>query len=251
MISALIAEDEAPQRADLRRLLSEVWPELHVVAECEDGLAALAALQAHRPQIAFLDIRMPGLNGIELARAANGVAHVVFTTAYDEHAVQAFEHGAIDYLLKPIRRDRLERALQRLRERLSAETSRHIADLLDAFEQRLTNTAPGKHIEWITATLGASTRLLSIDEVLYFKAEDKYTCVATAMDEAHIRTPLKTLIERLDSQVFWQVHRSVIVRAAAIYSVRRTEEGKLVLKLRGSASELPVSSAFQHRFRGM
>jgi DNA-binding LytR/AlgR family response regulator len=248
--SALIAEDEAPQRAELRRLLAEAWPELIIVAECEDGLSALEALQAHRPKIAFLDIRMPGLSGLELARTACEYSRIVFTTAYDEYAVQAFEHGAIDYLLKPIRRDRLVLTLQRLRERCAERTPFDLSAMLDAL-QPLLRPASRERLQWITATSGNTTKLFAIDDVLYFKAEEKYTRVVTASDSAYVRTSLRELLDGLDSNRFWQVHRSVIVRASEIRSLRRGEDGKLTLQLKTSNDELPVSSAFQHRFKGM
>jgi DNA-binding LytR/AlgR family response regulator len=246
--SALIAEDEAPQRAELRRLLAQLWPELTIVAECEDGLSALEALQTHRPQIAFLDIRMPGLSGLELARSACVYSRVVFTTAYDEYAVDAFEHGAIDYLLKPIQRDRLAVTVQRLRERCAERPPFDMSAMLDALRPLL---RPRDRIQWITATSGNTTKLFAIDDVLYFKAEEKYTHVVTASDSAYVRIPLKELLDGLDSNLFWQVHRSVIVRASAIRSVRRGEDGKLTLQLKARNEELPVSAAFQHRFKGM
>jgi DNA-binding LytR/AlgR family response regulator len=249
--AALIAEDEAPQRAQLRAMLSQAWPELQIVAECEDGLSALEALQLHKPQVAFLDIRMPGVSGLEVARAASGVTQVVFTTAYDEYALQAFEHGAIDYLLKPIKRDRLALALDRVRERLKSGVSPDVSAVVEALEQQLANRQRRDGIKWITANVGNTTKMFPIDEVLFFQAQDKYTRVVTATDEAIIRTTLKELIEGLDSDAFWQVHRSAIVRANIIHSVRKDDDGKLVLTLKGRPELLPVSSAFQYRFRGM
>jgi len=251
MTTALIAEDEAPQRAELRQLLRELWPELTIVVECEDGLAALEALHAHRPQLAFLDIRMPGLSGLQIATTAGGIAHVVFTTAYDEYAVQAFDRGAIDYLLKPIKRDRLAACIARVRERLDSSNSRELMEIVATLQSQLAASPRESQIKWITATVGNATKLFAIDDVIYFRAQDKYTQVATANDSAQIRMSLKELTEKLDSDAFWQVHRSIIVRASAIQSVVRTEDGKHVLRLKGSDVELPVSSAFQHRFRGM
>jgi DNA-binding LytR/AlgR family response regulator len=251
MTTALIAEDEAPQRKELRQLLTELWPELNVVAECEDGLAAIEALHLHRPQLAFLDIRMPGLSGLEIARSAAGIAHVVFTTAYDEYAVQAFDRGAIDYLLKPIRRDRLALCLERVRERLNSDEPQDVLDVMTSLQARLTAAPRDSHIKWITATVGHTTKLFPIEDVLYFRAQDKYTQVATADDSAQIRMSLKELIDKLDSDAFWQVHRSIIVRANAIRSLHRGDDGKHTLRLKGSDTELPVSGAFQYRFRGM
>lgn len=246
---ALVAEDEAPQRRALCELLRELWPELEIVAECADGLDALESLAAQRPNIVFLDIRMPGLSGLEVARAASEHAHVVFTTAYDEYAITAFEAGAVDYLLKPIKRDRLVRTVERLQERVGARPAR-LETLLDALQGRM--AAAGRNeIRWITGSVGNVTKIFGIDEVLFFQAQDKYVRVATADDEVHIRTPLRELLETLDSQVFWQVHRSAIVRAGAIQRIEANEDGKLQVRLKGRADVLPVSQAFQFRFKPM
>jgi DNA-binding LytR/AlgR family response regulator len=247
--TALIAEDEQPQRHELRTLLAELWPELEVIAECEDGLAALDALAQHRPDVAFLDIRMPGVSGLEVARAAAG-CQVIFITAYEEYALRAFDEGAIDYLQKPVARERLARAVERARERLGNGTRPDIAALLDQLQSRLASVGkPG--IRWITASVGNTVKMFAIDEVLFFQAQDKYTRVVTADGEGHIRTPLKELLAVLDPETFWQVHRSVIVRIGAIRSVEKGEDGKLSLAVRGHGDVLPVSSAFQYRFRGM
>jgi DNA-binding LytR/AlgR family response regulator len=247
--TAVIAEDELPQRQELRALLAELWPELHIVAECEDGLAALDALGQYRPQVAFLDIRMPGVSGLEVARAAGADCQVIFITAYEEYALRAFDEGAVDYLLKPISRDRLGRAAERARARLNDGTHVNMAALIDMVQAKL---APGNQgIKWITASVGNAVKMFSIDEVLFFQAQDKYTRVVTADSEGNIRTPLKDLLAALDSETFWQVHRSVIVRVSAIHTVEKGEDGKLHLSVRGHAEVLPVSSAFQHRFRGM
>lgn len=246
---ALVAEDEAPQRQALCDLLRELWPDLEIVAECTDGLTALETLATERPEIAFLDIRMPGLSGLEVARAASEHAHVVFTTAYDEYAITAFEAGAIDYLLKPIKRERLARTIERLKERIGARPPA-IESLLDALQSRI---APANQngIRWITGSIGSVTKIFGIDEVLFFQAQDKYVRVATAADEVHIRTPLKELLASLDPQVFWQVHRSAIVRAGAIQRIEADEDGKLHLRVKGRADVLPVSQAFQFRFKPM
>jgi DNA-binding LytR/AlgR family response regulator len=247
--TAILAEDEQPQRQELRALLSELWPELDVVAECEDGLAALQALEDHRPQLAFLDMRMPGVSGLEVARAAGPHCQVIFITAYEEYALRAFDEGAVDYLQKPVARERLGRALERARARLQNGSPVDMAALIDLVQARL---APGgKSIKWITASVGNAMKMFSIDEVLFFQAQDKYTRVVTADSEGHIRTPLKELLGALDSESFWQVHRSVIVRVGAIRAVEKCEDGKLRLTVRGHAEALPVSSAFQYRFRGM
>ena len=248
--TAIVAEDETPQREELRALLSELWPELSIVAECEDGLDALEALQQHRPQVAFLDIRMPGVSGLEVARAAGAQCHVIFITAYEEYALRAFDEGAVDYLLKPVARDRLARAIERTKSRLEGGAHVDMAALIDIVQARLGATGR-QGIKWITASVGNSVKMFSIDEVLFFQAQDKYTRVVTPDNEGHIRTPLKELLPALDSETFWQVHRSVIVRVGAIHAVEKGEDGKLTLTVRGRQDVLPVSSSFQHRFRGM
>ena len=247
--TALIAEDELPQRQELRALLAELWPELDVVAECDDGLAALQALAEHRPQVAFLDIRMPGISGLEVARAAGDHCQVIFVTAYEEYALRAFDEGAVDYLQKPVARERLRRALERTRARLDSGALVDMAALIDMVQSRL--VPGGKGIKRITASVGNTMKMFSIDEVLFFQAQDKYTRVVTADSEGNIRTPLKDLLAALDSEAFWQVHRSVIVRVSAIHTVEKGDDGKLHLSVRGHSEILPVSSAFQHRFRGM
>jgi DNA-binding LytR/AlgR family response regulator len=248
--TALIAEDETPLRDALRAMLGIAWPELEIVAECEDGIAAMEAIAGHRPDVCFLDIRMPGVSGLDVARAAAAAkAQVVFTTAYDEYAVRAFEAGAADYLLKPIQPARLARAIERLRERLAARAETADADI-DLLEARLKPTGT-RLIRWISAAVGDSVRMLGIDEVLYFQAQDKYVRVVTADGEAIIRTPIKDILAGLDPDIFWQVHRGTVVRVSAIDRVRRDDLGKSVLSLRGRSDALPVSAAFLHRFRGM
>jgi len=248
---ALVAEDEAPQRHKLCALLGELWPELEIVAQCADGLAALEALTTLRPQIAFLDIRMPGVSGLEVARAASESAFVVFTTAYDEYAVSAFEQGAVDYLLKPIKRERLEQSVTRLKSRIGSGPPPTIDALLDALQTKLQPRSTSNAIRWITGSAGNVTKMFGIDEVLFFQAQDKYVRVVTASDEVHIRTPLRELLASLDADAFWQVHRSVIVRVGAVHRIETTEDGKLQLRVKGRPDVLPVSSAFQYRFKPM
>ena len=248
---ALIAEDEEPQRLKLAVLLAELWPELSVVAQCEDGLAALEALTSLQPEVACLDIRMPGLTGLEIARAASPSTHVVFTTAYDEYAVSAFDHGAIDYLLKPIKRERLEHTVTRLKERAGSTAAPSISAILDALQGRIPSRTNLGAIRWITGSAGNITKMFGIDEVLFFQAQDKYVRVATLEDEVQIRTPLRELLASLDPEAFWRIHRSVIVRAAAIHRIEADAEGKLHLRVKGRSDVLPVSSAFQYRFKPM
>ena len=255
-VRVLIAEDEAPQRASLLALLAELWPEAEVVAACADGLEALEAFERERPAVALLDIRMPGLTGLEVARFIGARAHLVFVTAYEEHAVRAFDAGAVDYLLKPVRRERLEETIARLRQRLRTDGGAppalpDPAVLLDRMREALARGPRREALKWITASVGDTVKLYPIDEVLAFQAQDKYTRVLAVGDEAVIRKSLKELRALLDPEVFWQVHRSVIVRATAIDRVHKDELGKVWLTLKRGGEVLPVSSAFQGRFRGM
>jgi len=249
-ITVLIAEDEQPQRQALQKMLQELMPEANIVAVCEDGLSALEALQQFQPGLALLDIRMPGLSGLEVARAASANTQIIFTTAYDEYAIKAFEAGAIDYLLKPIKPERLQQAIGRVRERFQAKTVPDISNLIDALETKLRG-ASNKSIKWVTASVGDTVKMFSIDDVLFFQAQDKYIRVVTNTDEAIIRTPLKELICSLDPDIFWQVHRSVVVRVSAIDRVRKDDLGHYSLHLKDRTDNLPISSAFQSRFRGM
>lgn len=250
-IAAIIAEDEPAQREELRRLLAVQWPELEIVAICEDGLSALEALNDKAPQVAFLDIRMPGASGIEVARAASGKVHVVFVTAYDEYAVAAFETGAADYLLKPVTQERLAQTVERLRKRIADHASTDLTRLLEVLDLQMRSRQSASGLKWVTASIGDTVKMFPIDDVLFFQAQDKYVRVVTRSDEAVIRTPLKELVAQLDAEVFWQIHRSVIVRASAIDRVQKDPLGHYHAKLKGCAEALPVSSAYQARFRSM
>lgn len=250
---AVIAEDEEPQRRKLVEMLSEIWPELDIVAQCEDGLSALESVTSLQPTVAFLDIRMPGLTGLEIARAVSPGTHVVFTTAYDEYAVSAFDQGAIDYLLKPLKRERLEHTVARLKERVDSHSanSTAIGAILNALQGRIPSRATLGSMRWITGSAGNITKMFAIEEVLFFQAQDKYVRVATLEDEVQIRTPLRELLAALDPEAFWRIHRSVIVRAAAIHRIESDADGRLQLRVKGRTDVLPVSSAFQYRFKPM
>ena len=216
--TAIVAEDEGPQRKELVRMLSQLWPELKIVAQCESGADALRAIRRLAPNVAFLDIQMPEVSGIDVARAATGRTNIVFVTAFDEFAVQSFEDGAIDYLLKPVKRDRLRKTIDRIR--LHLDSPKDISAVLSALETRLLQASPPR-LRWITAGTGASVRLVPIEEVVFFQAQDKYTRVVTRKGEAHIRRSLKDILPELDPDIFWQIHRSVIVRALRRRSTRR------------------------------
>jgi len=256
MPTALIADDEDLPRAELRRMLATAWPELVVVAECEHGPAAVEAIDEHRPDIAFLDIRMPGLSGLDVARAASGRCHIVFTTAYDSHAIAAFDAGAVDYLLKPIAAERLAQTVARLQERLqSAAGAPELGALVDRLAAQLQQRQPGgagrTPLRWVSASVGDTIKMFGIDEILFFQSDEKYTRVVTASDEAHVRKPLREIAEGLDPDQFWQVHRGVIVRAAAIARAQRDDLGRVTLQLKNHAERLAVSQAYQWRFKPM
>jgi DNA-binding LytR/AlgR family response regulator len=252
-VTAIVADDEDLPRDELCRMLQGVWPALDVVARCEHGPAAVEAIESLSPDVAFLDIRMPGRSGLDVARAASGRCHVVFTTAHDTHAVAAFEAGAVDYLLKPVAVQRLAQAVQRLQQRLAAQQSAPALDAIVArLEARLRGGAPATpRLRWISASVGETIKLFGIDQVLFFQSDEKYTRVVTAGDEAHVRKPLKEIADGLDPEQFWQVHRGLIVRADAITRAQRDELGRITLQLREHAQQLPVSQAYAWRFKAM
>jgi len=248
----LVAEDEAPMRTRLLEQLAEVWPEATVVAAVEDGLDAWDAYLEHEPNVAFLDIRMPGMSGLEVASRIIGFArdsalapaHIVFVTAYDQYAVEAFERGAIDYLLKPIDRERLRMCVKRL---IEAEQPR--AGLLNVLRNlQSAQAAPGR-TKWIKASAGRKIRLINVSDVRYFQADAKYTRVVFNDGEALLRTPLKELIAGLDPEVFWQIHRGVVINVAAIAGAERADSDRLEVIVKETAERLPVSRAFAHLFK--
>ena len=243
--TALIAEDEAVLRDELRAHLAALWPELRIVGEAGSGFEALQLLDRLAPDVVFLDIEMPGLTGLEVARQAR--CHVVFVTAYNAHAVAAFEQGAVDYVLKPYSLERLALAVHRLRLRIGSAPAP-----LDSLLRELASIAPArKHLRWINASKGQEVSLITVDEVLYFQADTKYTRVVTANSEALIRRPLKELQEELDPACFWPIHRSTIVNANAIAGVTRDFRGRVMVRLKSRAEKLAVSEAHEHLFRQM
>jgi DNA-binding LytR/AlgR family response regulator len=256
MAKAVVAEDEALLRQALLAALSKAWPELEIVAECEDGASALEAIAEHRPDVAFLDIRMPGLTGLEVATAsaeASPATQIVFVTAYDQYAIDAFERGAIDYLLKPIAADRLAATVQRVQARAAA--GHNDATALAALIRQLGARAPEARAEpplsWITASTGRETRLILLDDVVYFRADNKYTTVMTADGEALLRKPIRELLDVLDPAVFKQIHRSTIVNMKAVASIVRDDTGKGIVRLRQRSETLTVSQPFMVLFRNM
>ena len=257
MPRAIIADDERLMREQLRSRLAEVWPELEIVAEAKNGEEAVAAVHEHAPDLAFLDIRMPGTTGIEAARAIGDACHVVFITAYNEYAVDAFEQGAVDYVLKPAERERLEVTVARLKKRLGQRPN-DLRDLLTRLADRLdggTSSAPtgagAERLQWIQASVGQQLKLIPVDEVLFFTSDEKYTRVQTETLEALIRKPIKELVEELDPAKFWQIHRSTIVNVDAIAGVTRDFRGRQLVQVRGRPDKLEVSRNYTHLFKQM
>ncbi len=249
-LRALIVDDEENLRAVLRRRLAEVWPELEIVAEARDGTEALELAAEYEPEIAFLDIRMPGLDGLEVARRLSGRCHLVFVTAYDEYAVSAFESDAVDYLLKPVTAERLAQTVGRLQQRIQNAPSNQFDELLEQLAQKLRGTER-QSLQWIRAGVRDEVKLVPVDEVCCFIAADKYTTVVTAEGELLIRKPLKELEAELDPQRFWRVHRGAIVNLKHVVSCRRDDEGRVWLSVSGINDELTVSRNYAHRFRQM
>jgi DNA-binding LytR/AlgR family response regulator len=249
---ALIADDEPNLAGDLRDRLRSMWPELEVLPLAANGLEALRAMEEDEPDIAFLDIRMPGLTGIELARRIDGTTRVVFVTAYDEYAVEAFEREAVDYLVKPVPDERLARCVERLRRALAeASPPAGIAEALERIARALPGaTAPSK-LRWVRALKGEVVQQIPVDEVLYFQASDKYTCVITRAGEYLIRTALGELCAQLDPEVFWQIHRGTVVNMNEVAATRRDLAGRVYVRLKAGNAELAVSRAYAHRFRQM
>jgi DNA-binding LytR/AlgR family response regulator len=286
---AVIADDERLMREQLRARLAEVWPDLDIVAEARNGPEAIEAVRTHAPDLAFLDIRMPGMTGIEAAReilrldrdADDFAPEVVFITAYDQHAVEAFEQGAADYVLKPAERERLARTVQRLQARLAAREALRTGSLTPGgaslaappaseagsppspvmLEQLLRSLASAGTVaaaptrpaplRWIQAAVGATVQLIPVDDVLFFISDEKYTRVQTATTEALIRKPIKELLEELDPEVFWQIHRSTVVNVRAIAGVTRDLRGRQIVSVKGHPQKLEVSRSFSGLFKGM
>ena len=244
---ALIAEDEPLLRAQLKARLADAWPELDVIGEAENGEQALALIEEQKPDVVFLDIRMPVRSGIDVARSLGGRFHLVFVTAYDEYAVAAFEEGAIDYVLKPVTPERIAKVVARVKARL-ADPPVDLTALLTRLAEREAALAP---LKWIRASLGATMQMIAVDDVVYFQAEDKYTKVVTDGAEALIKKPIKELFDELDREAFWQIHRGTIVNLRAIARVERDWRDQPVITLKSRPEKLTVSRTFAHRFKAM
>ena len=272
---ALIADDERLMRAQLRARLAEVWPALEIVAEAKNGLEAVQLTEVHRPDLVFLDIRMPGMTGIEAARAiaqlptdedgaAIGIGwagcEVVFITAYDHYAVEAFEEGVVDYVLKPAERERLLVTVARVQRRLAQRRGTEArpddppaAPMQQLLQRLVTHMAPEKapRLRWIQATVGQTIQMIPVEEVLFFISDEKYTRVQTAAVEAPIRKPIKELVDELDANDFWQIHRSTLVNTQAIAGVSRDLRGRQLVSVKGHPEKLEVSRSFTGLFKGM
>ena len=279
-LRALIADDERLLREQLRARLAEVWPELQIVAEAKNGIEAVALTQQHHPDIVFLDIRMPGLSGVEAARQIAQLptfddadawpgCEIVFITAYDQYAVEAFEQGVVDYVLKPAERERLLLTADRIRRRMAARRAEadagsaaaqdtaplpahtpQMQELLQRLSRQLNPNTPPK-LQWIQATVGQNIQMIPVEEVLFFISDEKYTRVQTASVEALIRKPIKELIDELDMSLFWQIHRSTLVNTKAIAGVSRDLRGRQLVAVKGHPEKLEVSRSFAGIFRGM
>jgi DNA-binding LytR/AlgR family response regulator len=246
-MKAIIADDEQHLACDLQRRLKKLWPELQIVAVLHDGVAAATALFELEPDIAFLDIRMPGQSGLEAARSATSNCRVVFVTAFDDHAVQAFEQAAVDYLLKPVSDERLARCVERLKQHALAAPDA----LLTRLQQLLSAPAKPEPLRWLRAQVGQTVRMVAVDEACYFQSADKYTTVLTRDAELLLRTPLKELIAQLDPGQFWQVHRGTVVNVKQIVSAHHDLLGKVTLILRDRPEKIAVSRSYAQLFRQM
>ena len=252
MISALIADDEPHLARALATELAALWPELQLLPVARNGVEAAERIAALKPDLAFLDIQMPGLSGIEVAQGIEGATRVVFVTAYDEYAVQAFEQEALDYVLKPVKAERLQRTIERVQRSLSQPAADNGA-LLAALRKLVPAAAPTtpERLRWVRASNGDLTHQVAVEDVLFFRADDKYTCVQTAHAEHLIRTPIAELAAQLDAAQFVQAHRSTIVNLAHLVGTRRDESSRLFLRMKGHDTELPVSRAYVHLFKAM
>jgi DNA-binding LytR/AlgR family response regulator len=274
MTTALIADDERLLREQLRARLAEVWPELEIAGEAKNGAEAVELVERLHPDLVFLDIRMPGMNGIEAARAIAQLpvdedgadddggkpwrgCEIVFITAYDQYAIEAFEQGVVDYVLKPAERERLQVTVDRVRRRLANHAAadegpdaRGMQGLLQKLAEKM-NPGAVPRLRWIQATVGTSIQMIPVEDVLFFISDEKYTRVQTASIEALIRKPIKELIAELDAEMFWQVHRSTLVNARAIAGVTRDLRGRQLVAVRGHGEKLEVSRSYAGLFKGM
>jgi len=248
MPTALIAEDEPLLADELADSLGRLWPELEIVARARDGIEAVRMVDEHRPDVVFLDIQMPGMTGLDVAKQLGTRAHVVFVTAFDQHAITAFEQGAVDYVLKPVAVPRLATAVSRVKERLG----RAPADLSGLLRDLAAQRGDGRnYLRWVNASVGQTIKLITVEEICYFKADSKYTLVVTPTAESLIKKPIRELCDELDPGQFWQIHRSTLVNVNYVAGVSRDFRGHLQLKLKQRNETLPVSESYNHLFRQM
>jgi DNA-binding LytR/AlgR family response regulator len=262
MPTAIIADDERLMRDLLRTRLSQVWPELQIVGEAKNGDEAVQLVSELKPDLTFLDIRMPGKTGMEAARDIGDASQIVFVTAYDQYAVEAFERGAIDYVLKPPEPERLKITIERLKERLrerlaspastpvNANVSDTVSAMLSQLAEKIAAPKP-KYLQWIQASIGQDLRMIPVEEILFFRSDEKYTCVQTDKLEALIRKPVRDLAEELDPSLFWQIHRATLVNVNAIEGVTRDIRGRHLVLIKGRPDKLEVSRSFLHLFKQM
>ena len=280
MTTAVIADDERLLREQLRARLGEVWPELEIVAEAKNGAEAVALTEQHRPDLVFLDIRMPGMTGIEAARAIGQLpvdddendddaapraadapkpwrgCEIVFITAYDQYAIEAFEQGVVDYVLKPAERERLQVTVDRVKRRLAGRGSDDgpdAAGMQQLLQKLATRMNPGAapKLKWIQATVGTSIQMIPVEDVLFFISDEKYTRVQTASLEALIRKPIREIVDEIDAELFWQIHRSTLVNTKMIAGVSRDLRGRQLVAVRGHNEKLEVSRSYAGLFKGM
>jgi DNA-binding LytR/AlgR family response regulator len=250
--TAVVVDDERLMRQQIIGRLKEAWPELLIVGEAANGREAVAIVQTLEPDVVFLDISMPEMDGVKVAQALAGRAHIVFVTAYDQYAIRAFDQGAVDYLLKPVEPERVALTCQRVRERLQQKPN-PMEDLLEQLSKRWASgsATTREYLRWVQASVGANLRMIPTSDILFFRAEDKYTRVQTENYEALIRKPIKELIDELDPNEFWQIHRATVVRVDAIAQVSRNYRGNQVVHLKGREEKLDVSRSFGHLFKQM
>ena len=253
MPTAIIADDERLMRDQLRLRLEQVWPELEIVGEAKNGEEAVELVGQCKPDFTFLDIRMPGKTGMEAAREIGDRSQIVFVTAYDQYAVEAFERGAVDYVLKPSEPERLKVTVERLKARLDKPGSvvnDSVTAMLSQLAEKIAAPKP-KHLQWIQASIGQDLRMIPVEEILFFRSDEKYTCVQTAGFEALIRKPVRDLAEELDPALFWQIHRATLVNVNAIEGVTRDIRGRHLVLVKGRPEKLEVSRSFLHLFKQM
>jgi len=258
MPTAIIADDERLMRDQLRLRLNQVWPELEIIGEAKNGDEAVQLVGELKPDLTFLDIRMPGKTGMEAAREIGGQSAIVFVTAYDQYAVEAFERGAIDYVLKPPEQERLQVTVDRLKERLKAQRDQpgvlpvndSVTLMLSQLAEKIAAPKP-KHLQWIQASIGQDLRMIPVEDILFFRSDEKYTSVQTEKFEALIRKPVRDLAEELDPALFWQIHRATLVNVNAIDGVTRDLRGRHLVMIKGRSEKLEVSRSFLHLFKQM